>query len=184
MKTLVKILAGLGLSVLTLYLFIRNLELEKVGATLASASVPLLLLAILVGYFGHLSTRSWRWATMLRPLKERVSFYNLFSTTAIGYAISWLVPLRIGEVARPVLLARRERIPVAGVLATAGIERILDAVAVLVLAAVSALTAPIWWQGQGKSVLRTLPGFESAERLVARLGELDLIRLVAWLGQV
>src|SRR5436309_11388042 len=131
MKTLLKVLVGLALSALTLYLFVRNLDFVKVGATLAGASVPLLVLAILVGYFGHLATRSWRWATMLRPLKARVSFYNLFSTTAIGYAISWLVPLRIGEVARPVLLARRERIPVAGALAIAGIERILDAAAVL-----------------------------------------------------
>ena len=106
-----------------------------VAATLADASLPLLSASIVIGYFGHLSFRARRWKTMLDPLKEHVSFYNLFSTTAIGYAISWLTPGRIGEVARPVLLARREGIPVAGVLATAAIERVLDVVTIVGLAA-------------------------------------------------
>jgi len=48
---------------------------------------------------------------------------RLFSTTAIGYVLSWILPMRLGEFARPVLLARREGMPAAGVLATCGIER-------------------------------------------------------------
>src|SRR5712691_4968472 len=73
MKTLLKLGVGLALSGLTLYLFLRNLDFEKVRAGLAGANVPLLLVAILLGYFGHLALRSLRWATMLQPLKVRAA---------------------------------------------------------------------------------------------------------------
>ena len=109
---------------------------------------------------------------MLAPLKERLSFYNLFSTTAIGYAISWLTPGRLGEVARPVLLARRESIPVAGVLATAAIERLLDVAAIVALAAGAALTAPLWWEPSDRSLSVSIPFFGGA----------DLLRAAPWMG--
>ena len=172
MKTIAKVLVGLALSALTFYLFLRNLDFGKVAATLADASLPLLSASIVIGYFGHLSLRARRWKTMLDPLKEHVSFYNLFSTTAIGYAISWLTPGRIGEVARPVLLARREGIPVAGVVATAAIERVLDVVTIVGLAALAAVSAPLWWKAVGRSPQVVVPWF----------GRTDLVRVVAWLG--
>src|SRR6476620_4329012 len=153
MKTLLKVVVGLSLSVLTFYLFVRNLDFEKVRAGLAAANLPLLGVAILVGYFGHLALRSRRWATMLAPLKTRISFYNLFSTTAIGYAVSWLTPGRMGEIVRPLLLGRREAIPGVSAIATVGLERIIDAATVLALAAPAALTAPLWSVGEGNATL-------------------------------
>ena len=164
--------AGLAISALTLYLFVRTVDPATVAASLREASWPLLLASIAIGYFGHLSLRARRWGTMLAPLKADVGYYNLFSTTAIGYAISWLTPGRIGEVVRPVLLARRESIPVAGVLATAVIERLLDVAAIVVLAACAALSAPFWWQASGRSHSISAPV----------LGEIDLVRTLAWMG--
>ena len=174
MKTATKVSLGIAISALTLYLFLRNLDASKVASSLAEASLPLLFTSIAIGYFGHLALRARRWGTMLAPLKERVRYYNLFSTTAIGYAISWLTPGRIGEVVRPVLLAGRESIPVAGVLATAVIERVLDVVAIVVLAAVAALTAPLWWESSRRSLTVSVPLF----------GQADLVRAVAWMGVI
>ena len=175
MKTLAKVVVGLALSALTLWLFLRNLDPLKVREGLSGASLPLLVASIVVGYFGHLSLRSMRWATMLRPLKAHVSFYNLFSTTAIGYAISWLTPGRLGEVVRPVLLARREGLSVAGLLGMAAIERILDVATIAVLAAASALAAPLWWPEAGAG------RFDVA---VPLLGRADLVRVLAGSGAV
>ena len=152
MKTAARILAGLALSAVAFYLFFRNLDWSKVAASLEGASVPLLAVSIVIGYFGHLSLRARRWQTMLDPLKQRISFYNLFSTTAVGYAVSCLTPGRIGEIARPVLLARREGMVAARVIATVAIERVLDVVTIVGLAAAAALAAPLWWQaGRGPS---------------------------------
>ncbi len=172
LKTLAKILAGFAISALTLYLFLRNLDLVKVREGLAGASVPLLVTSILVGYFGHLSLRARRWATMLQPMKSQISFYNLFSTTAIGYALSGLTPGRIGEVVRPVLLARREEMPVAGVLGTTAIERVLDVATIAVLAAGAALSAPLWWQGEAAPMTVTVPF----------VGQAGIVPILAWFG--
>lgn len=176
MKTATKISVGLAISALTLYLFLRTIDPAKVATSLAHASWPLLAASIAIGYFGHLSLRARRWGTMLEPLRARVSFYNLFSTTAIGYAISWLTPGRIGEVVRPVLLAGRESIPVAGVLATAVIERMLDVVAIVVLAAFAAMTAPMWWQTAGRTELLRTVSWMGAALLVASIAGLLLLR--------
>jgi uncharacterized membrane protein YbhN (UPF0104 family) len=183
MRTPLKVLTGLALSALFLYLFLRDLDLHEVWRSLRAARVGLLLVAIGMGYFGHLLTRCWRWASMLRPLKARISLYNMFSTTAIGYALSWLVPLRLGEFARPVLLARREGMPAAEVLATAGIERILDAVTVFALAAAAAITTPLWWERTGPPVTLKLPliGERGLVPLIAVTGALTLAGCVAGL---
>src|SRR4030095_17156806 len=111
MRTPLKVLIALALSALFLYLFLRDLDLHEVWRSLRGAHVGLLLVAIVVGYFGHLLTRCWRWASMLRPLKSRISFYNLFSTTAIGYVLSWLLPPRPGGVARAGPFGRAAEIP-------------------------------------------------------------------------
>ena len=183
MKTAAKVSLGIAISALTLYLFLRNLDAAKVAASVANASWPLLIVSIAIGYFGHLGLRARRWGTMLAPLKDRVRFYNLFSTTAIGYAISWLTPGRIGEVVRPVLLANRESIPVSGVLATAVIERVLDVVAIVVLAACAALTAPWWWQASGGSLTVSIPLFGTTDlvRAVTIMGALGLFASIAGL---
>lgn len=172
MRTLLKVLVGLALSALSLFLFLHNLDLAKVRVGIASASLPLLVLALAIGYIGHLTVRSLRWATMLSPLKARISFYNLFSTTAIGYVVSWLGPGRLGEVVRPVLLARREGLPAGAGVATIAVERILDAATILALAAAAAVSAPLWWAATGGSVSVRLPG----------IGEVDLLRAAPWLG--
>lgn len=184
MKTLLKVGVGLVLSALTLFLFFRNLELEQVRAGLAHAHWGLLLAAILLGYFGHLSLRSLRWSLMLQPLREpgkgRFSFYNLFSTTAIGYAVSWLTPGRIGEIVRPLLLARREGLPGASAIATVGLERILDTVTVLVLASIAAISAPFWSpeESRHEPILRAAPWLGVLGLLVSVLGLLILRALV------
>lgn len=178
MKSLLKVLAGLALSALTFWLFLRNLDLVKVREGLEGANLPLLVLAIVVGYFGHLGLRARRWATMLRPLKRDVAFYNLFSTTAIGYAVSWLAPGRIGEVVRPVLLARREGIPPASCIATVGVERVIDAATVLVLAAIAGVLAPVWAPGSREPVLRAAPMFGLAALVACAVGYLIARSLV------
>ena len=172
MKTLLKVALGAALSVLTLWLFLRNLNFDEVWKGIAAANMPLLLLAIVVGYFGGLAVRSLRWRVMLEPLKARVSFYNLCSTTGIGYAVSWLAPGRLGEVVRPLLLARREGIPAAASVATVGLERIIDAVTIIALSALSALSAPLWWPRGTGPVLVKAP----------LLGEIEIVRLFALAG--
>jgi uncharacterized protein (TIRG00374 family) len=90
--------------------------------------------------------------------------YNLISTTMIGFMISFLVPFRAGEVVRPVLLARRERLSASSALATIAVERLLDALTVMFLFLGFTLTA------HGAAVLAGSAGEGTQASMLLRQG--------------
>ena len=71
---------------------------------------------------------------MLAPLGP-TRFGVALRATVIGFAASFVLPARAGEVIRPWLLARREGLPVAAAFATIILERVLDLVTVVALLA-------------------------------------------------
>ncbi|MCK6507517.1 flippase-like domain-containing protein [Myxococcota bacterium] len=88
---------------------------------------------VLLGEFG---IRALRWQVLLRPLGLQARVGDLFAATVIGAAANILLPLRAGEVAKPLVAARRTGHPVVAVFATAVMERVYDLlgmVSVLVL---------------------------------------------------
>jgi len=76
--------------------------------------------------------RAFRWQYLLAPIGP-TRFATAFQTTVIGFAASFLLPARPGEVLRPYLLARRENLPPTACFATVILERLLDLVTVLLL---------------------------------------------------
>jgi glycosyltransferase 2 family protein len=96
-----------------------------------SARVDLLLIALaLTG--AQALVRAERWQYLLAPLGP-TRFWVTFRTTIIGFAVSFVLPARAGEVLRPYLLARSERLSATAAFATVIVERILDLLAVLIL---------------------------------------------------
>jgi Lysylphosphatidylglycerol synthase TM region/Phosphotransferase enzyme family len=81
------------------------------------AAAGLLLVAHIV--------RAARWA-LLFPSTYLTQRYNLLLGLGIGYLIDTVVPLRIGELARILLVHRRDRIRLSHVAATVFIERVTD----------------------------------------------------------
>src|ERR1051326_8525436 len=91
------------------------------------------LLALSVGIMLMIYTfRALRWQYLLAPI-GRTHFSTAFQTTVIGFAASFLLPARPGEVLRPYLLAKREGLPATACFATIILERLLDLVTVLLL---------------------------------------------------
>jgi uncharacterized protein (TIRG00374 family) len=84
--------------------------------------------------------RSIRWRLLLRGVGH-VGFWNAFRATVIGFAASFLLPARAGEFLRPYVLARREGFSVTAAFATVILERVFDAVTVLLFFAVFLLAA-------------------------------------------
>ncbi len=124
MKRALKITLSFVVAGVLLYLFFRKLDPREIRAHIREAD-PFWLGASMLLQIAHLVIRSLRWRVLLHPMKPRVGFYNLFSTTAIGYMLSFIL-FRIGEVVRPILLAQRERINGPGALATCVLERLMD----------------------------------------------------------
>ena len=94
---------------LSWFVWMARDELPEAFRSIRSAS-PWLLIAAVGAQLGHLVFRSWRWRLLLTPVKPEIGFYNLFSTTVIGYFASALFPFRVGELVRPLMLAGREGI--------------------------------------------------------------------------
>lgn len=114
-----------------LWLFVRNLDPAELRRAFASAHPGLLALAVVTTLQTYL-IRAWRWQALLSPLGA-VRFGPAFRTTIIGFTATFLLPARVGEVLRPYLLARQERLSVSATFATIILERALDLTAVLLL---------------------------------------------------
>lgn len=92
----------------------------------------LLILAGTLFEFLHICFRAARWGALLSTTKPDIRFKNLFSLTLIKYVIN-VIPPRSGEFAASILLARKENISSATVIAASVFERILDLFSVFML---------------------------------------------------
>jgi len=70
--------------------------------------------------------RAYRWRVLLRPLGHDVRVIDLWSATVIGAAVNTLIPLRAGEIAKPMVAARRTGHRFSTLLATNVMERVFD----------------------------------------------------------
>ena len=82
--------------------------------------------------------RAIRWQILLAPLKA-VRLRSLFAITIVGFSAIYVLG-RAGEIARPIWLARREKVALTGSVATIVVERFLDVI-MLIIAFVVALFA-------------------------------------------
>ncbi len=122
-------------TLLLVALFLRHANLSMVASELRRADLRWVLVAFLATVATFVF-RTWRWQNLLTPI-GRVGFGNAFRTTVIGFGANGLLPGRVGEVLRPYLLARRERLDPTAAFATIVLERALDLIALLFLFATS-----------------------------------------------
>lgn len=69
--------------------------------------------------------RMVRWGALVRPLGA-VSWQDLMRSSAVGMTAILLLPLRLGELVRPYVLARRTGLSASALLGTAVVERVID----------------------------------------------------------
>ena len=132
--TPVQFVASLLIAAGLLWWFSRGVDLEAVATRLADARLSYLLAAVAVS-LGTMTYRAVRWRALIAPL-GRPSLRALVSCIYMGWAVSAVLPGRLGEMARPILLGRREDMSRSALFGTVVFERVLDVLAVLVLLAV------------------------------------------------
>src|SRR6478609_2977609 len=118
--------------------FLYGVELRPVWDATRQADGRLLLGGVCVTMMTY-ALRAFRWQYLLAPIGP-TRFSTAFRTTVIGFAASFLLPARAGEVIRPYLLARREHLSAPAAFATVILERLLDLLVVLLLFGVFVLT--------------------------------------------
>src|SRR3984893_8726744 len=107
--------------------------------SVSQANIWLLLLAF-VAIYGCYAIRALRWQRICRYLGN-TTFVNTFAGTLMGFSAIFVLG-RAGEPVRPLLLARKDRLPVASMFGIYFLERFCDFAAAAALACLSLLVFP------------------------------------------
>lgn len=108
----------------------------KLMQAVRAANLYLLLLSIF-GIYVCYAIRSLRWQVFQRNLGSS-RFWSIYSMTLAGFSAIFLLG-RAGEPIRPLLLSRKEKLPIADMFGIYALERIFDAASAAVIAAVGLL---------------------------------------------
>ncbi len=111
-----------------LWLSARSLPFDQLTGYVQGADFGHLALwsfvFLLVYVVCHVS-RVVRWNDLIQPLGD-VNPWHVHRVCTVGFTAILLLPLRLGELVRPYLLSRQTGLPMASVLATAVVERVID----------------------------------------------------------
>ncbi|MGD1148552.1 MAG: lysylphosphatidylglycerol synthase transmembrane domain-containing protein [Thermoanaerobaculaceae bacterium] len=184
-----KVLASVMLAALLFAVFLWTAPLREVGRNLTQVKLGWALASVAVA-LGTYALRALRWGLILRPV-GRAGTANLLGCTAAGFATSSVLPLRAGEIVRPLLLTARTGLPAAATLASILTERLLDGGAVLLLFGGSVLFARNGLKPASLPLLRdtallTTAGLAAAVALVwflLRRREATVRRVASWLPE-
>ena len=125
---------GALLSAALIYWTLRGVSMTEVASKLSHANMLLFAGATFCAT-AIFALRARRWRTILEPVAGKLPFAPLWRATAIGMMVNNVVPARAGEIARAFALTRESPVPFATSLASLAVDRLFDAIALLLLAA-------------------------------------------------
>ncbi len=140
-KISISLTLGLLVSILALYLAFRNVPFNDLIIYFASINYIWILPAVMVILLSF-ALRAYRWKIILESA-GKIRFWEAFHPLMIGFMINCILPGRVGEVARPAILQKKENIPFSTGLATVAAERVFDVGILIILFAVLLVTIQI-----------------------------------------
>lgn len=140
-KIILSLATGVLVSAAALYVVFRNIPLRELLAYLRTVNywwvVPSVIVTVLSFFL-----RAARWRLLLSPFKK-TGFWNAHHPLMIGFMINCVLPGRVGELARPAVFSRREKVSFSKTLATVAAERVFDVVVLLLCFAAIMATVEI-----------------------------------------
>jgi uncharacterized protein (TIRG00374 family) len=128
-RSFVRLGLAAAVSAVALWLAVRNAHIEGLRNALAQASfVWLLPYPIICIILNMIRGEIWR-----QLLRRRVGSAPAFWAYTVGFLANNVLPFRLGEAARVVVLSTRSGRPIVEVAAAAGLERLLDMAALAVM---------------------------------------------------
>ncbi len=141
MKRALSVAAAVAGTFLCLWLALRKVEFSRLSAALAQARwgwlVPMAAIVVL-----DLFVRGARWKVLLSRARPGAPIAELTRLEAIGIAVNNVLFMRLGELARAALAARRLQMSAAAALASVAVERAFDVAALLTIFLFAARLAP------------------------------------------
>lgn len=172
-----KTLLGVAISGGLLWYVFRGQDLGEMVHELGQANPALLIVATALATFVFW-IRAWRWRCILDPVRPDTSFRSRFAAVNIGFMANNLLPARVGEFARAYAISRLEPVPIVAGLSSLVIERLLDALTLVLLlfVAIAMPDFPAW----PASAEVDIPAVARSLGVTVALATAVLFLLVAW----
>ncbi len=178
--------AGLAISGATLALALRGVHMDKVADALKEADYLWLVpaaTALVVGLY----VRALRWNVLFHPATG-LRLSNLFGAMNVGYLLTNLLPLRVGELGRVYVISEVEPVGRVRALTTVLVERLLDLLVIfmLLLILLPVVDEPEWATGPALVVGSAVVAVTVSLALMARARQLVLVvaeRLIGMLPE-
>lgn len=159
---------------------LEDFSWHRLGAVLGEAR-PGGLLASVVAIYAAYAVRALRWMRFSRYL-GRTRFASLYAATLVGFAAVFLLG-RAGEPIRPLLIARKERVPVSSAFGIYVLERVFDVASTVVIAGLALLVfAPATLRGRASETLLTTARTTGTALLVGLVAMVAFLVYFRWHG--
>ena len=148
-KNSLKIIIGILVSVLFMYLAFRKVDFNIMFVAIQDVNLIFVCLIIVSVFFNNI-IRALRWRLLLYPIKK-VDAVSCFISLQIGYTANVILPAHLGEFIRAYLIGKKKNIPSSAVFATIVTERIIDIISLLCLMVLTLLFYPFpdWVRSSG-----------------------------------
>lgn len=147
-KRLIKIGLALSLGGVFLWLAFRNVQLQEVWEYSQNIQLGWMIPFAVTALMSHVF-RAERWRLLIEHEKKEVDRVTLISGVLVGYLMNLVGP-RLGEVSRPVYVAKKEELSSSKLMGTIVLERIIDVVVMVFLMVVVAVYLISDWNVLGQ----------------------------------
>ena len=134
-------LLGVAISIVAAWILLSSVDVAAALDVLAQANIALGGLMV-VSVALDVAARGARWRALLAPIQP-IAYRRVLGYTYIGYLANNVLPARLGELVRSHALGEREGLSRTTVLGTVVVERIVDTVIVVGLAALAVVVLGI-----------------------------------------
>ncbi len=175
LKKSLKIIVTLAIGGFFLWLAFRNVEIEKVWRHITNISYTWILPFAGVVLLSNI-VRAERWRLLIEHEKEDIEGVTLVAGVLTGYLFNMVTP-RLGEVSRPVYVARRENLSSSKMFGTIVLERIID-LATLILLLITVFVYLI----ADYSLLEQIFGEEALSFFTEGIGLSTTLNIIIWIA--
>lgn len=132
-RRLISVILGIFISVAAISYVLQGVDYGQLKTQISRFSPRPVVPLALMGFVMFL-VRGLRWRYLLAlGQREKVSVWDLYEATVFGFAATSVLPLRAGEIVRPLFLKRFNGVHFASAFSSIFSERVFDLLAVLAL---------------------------------------------------
>lgn len=140
-SSVLRAVVGVVISAIAIWVVVDSVDVAATGRVLAETAPG--WLAVAAGFLlVDVVVRAIRWRRLLAPVRD-VPFGRVFAYLLIGYLANNVLPARLGELVRCHYLGDREGVSRATALGTVVVERVVDIVVVVAIAALAILVLSV-----------------------------------------